>query len=129
MYNATIYISCLFGITLLGAIIYLIKYYYDKDCRGPILFFIIIELIFALLIIPAVYRDDKRNVDYPYDKIMTVRLYYVDGGSKVMSIRCKGWENPYLQRSYGACIFNLNSTSIPCVTRYDIVDIKKVDKR
>lgn len=129
MYNATIYISCFFGIILLGAIICLIKYYKDKDCRGPIWFFIIFMSLFALIMIPTVYHMDKRNVDYPYDKIMTVRLYYVDGGSKVMSIRCEGWENPYLQRSYGSCIFKLNSTSIPCVTRYDIVNIKKIDKQ
>ena len=122
MYSVTIFISCFFGIILLGAIICLIKYYKDKDCRGPIWFFIIIIMsIFALIIIPTVYHDDKRDVDYPYDKIMTVRLYYVDGGSKVMSIRCEGWENPYLQRSYGSCIFKLNSTSNISAATYQVV--------
>ena len=120
MYTATIIIGAMFALLIVMCIIW---YIIEKD-NIAILFLAFFAAI-CLLIVPMVYASDKREANYPYDKIYTVKLYYQDGGHTINSFTCRGWEAPWMQPHYGSYSFMLGDNKVPCVTRYDIIKVEK----
>lgn len=124
MYTATIIIGAIFALLIVTCIIWYIK---ERD-NIAILFLAIFAAI-CLFVVPAVYTSEKREANYPYDKIYTVKLYYQDGGHTINRFTCRGWETPWMQSHYGAYNFMLGDNKVPCVTRYYIIKVEQCDRK
>ena len=124
MYTATIVIGAMFALLIVMCIIW---YIIEKD--NIVILFLAFLVTMCLLIVPVVYTSDKREANYPYDKIYTVKLYYQDGGHTINRFTCRGWETPWMQPHYGSYSFMLGDNKIHCVTRYDIIKVEKCDRK
>ena len=89
------------------------------------LFLAILFGIFGVMITYCDYKDNEKKAEHPYDKTYTIKLYYMDGGNTVNKYTCDGWETPHMQNNHGSFIFRLGDYTIPCVTRYEIINIEK----
>lgn len=124
MYTATIVIGAMFALLIVMCIIW---YIIEKD--NIVILFLAFLVTMCLLIVPVVYTSDKREANYPYDKIYTVKLYYQDGGHTINRFTCRGWETPWMQPHYGSYSFMLGDNKVPCVTRYDIIKVEKYNRK
>lgn len=124
MYTATIVIGTVFAILIIMCIIW---YIIERD--NIAILFLAIFTVISLLVVPVSYTSDKREANYPYDKIYTVKLYYQDGGHTINRFTCKGWETPWMQPHYGSYSFMLGDNKVPCVTRYDIIKVEKHNRK
>ena len=120
MYTSTILIaSCFVFMVLCWIAVY---FFISKDFIT--LFLAILFGIFGIMITYCDYKDNQKKAEHPYDKTYTIKLYYLDGGNTVSKYTCDGWETPHIQNNHGTFIFRLGGYTIPCVTRYEIINIE-----
>lgn len=121
MYTSTIIIASAFVFIVLCWLA--VYFFMGKDFIT--LFLAILFGIFGTMITYCDYKDNEKRAEHPYDKTYTIKLYYIDGGNTVNKYTCDGWETPHMQNNHGTYIFRLGDYTIPCVTRYEIINIEK----
>jgi hypothetical protein len=120
MYTTTIIFSIFFLVVIAGFVIM-----YIKEKEGVCLFCAILMAFIGMMVIGRVYTDESREINHPYDKVYTIKLYYLDGGHTINNFKVKSWEEPLLAPGHGGCVFKLGGHHIKCVTRYEIMRVEK----
>ena len=124
MYIGTILVSILFLLA-----ISLIIYAWIKDKHFDYFFLLLFVLAIGLFMICGIYTAENNTVKYPYNKTYKIEVYYMDGGTEIRYFNCEGWEEPFLQSTRGcACNLIVGNNMVICVTRFNIIDVKKYDK-
>ena len=122
MYTSTIVISSVLGLFILALIVFAII---DKDLRIFLIWMSMFCASVSLLVIPAVYTQDKRNIEHPYTKTYTIKLHYIDGGTEIKTFNCKGWQEPYMRRYYSSYSLIVGDYETYNVSRYYILKTEK----
>ena len=122
MYTATIVISVVLSIFVLALIVGAIA---DKNIRTFLILMSIFCAFVSLLVISAVYTQDKRNAEYPYTKTYTIKLHYIDGGTEIKTFNCEGWQEPYMRRYNASYSLIVGDYETYNVSRYYILKTEK----
>lgn len=122
MYTATIIISVVLSIFVLMLIVGAIA---DKDLRTFLICMSILCAFISLLVISAVYTQDKRKAEYPYTKTYTIKLHYLDGGTEIKTFNCDGWQEPYMRRYRASYSLIVGDYETYNVSRYYILKTEK----
>lgn len=122
MYTATIIISVVLYIFVLMLIVGAIA---DKDLRTFLIWMSIFCAFISLLVISAVYTQDKRNAEHPYTKTYTIKLHYLDGGTEIKTFNCEGWQEPYMRRYRASYSLIVGDYETYNVSRYYILKTER----
>lgn len=122
MYTATIVFSVVLSIFVLVLIVGAIA---CKDLRTFLILMSIFSEFISLLVISAIYTQDKRNAEYPYTKTYTIKLHYIDGGTEIKTFNCEGWQEPYMRRYYASYSLIVGDYETYNVSRYYILKTEK----
>lgn len=126
------------GTILLGVITTLVigltmgSYFYEKrndtyeGWMPPVVFFAYPILIILFLTVCGI---EHREAKTPYDMEYTCKLYYYDGGREVKTFTCRGYHYPRIVNRHGGFAFSCGTNEINAVTRFDVLNKRKIDKK
>lgn len=125
--------TVLFGtFTILFIIVTMVSYLLEKKNGtysgwSPPVAFVAYPILIILFLI--VCSSEHREAKTPYDMEYTCKLYYYDGSSEVKTFTCRGYHYPRIVNRTGGFAFSCGTNMINAVTRFDVLNKKKIDKK